>query len=295
MTKQIIAQALTNDENAVIFIVHENQNYQIVLYQLHSKLSHVLFTTTYPVKQFVNFSDSIYFICNEEILQLLLTTQETNVITKATMLNSYNSQAFIYEQKGQVFSYNVATKCHTQLVTDIEKMYRTAGEMVLYKKNEEIVYMCDGKEQRFPVQCDIESVALSFDGQYMAFFNENEQGRHFYIYDLQEHIVQNMTELLGETIGYNGPELAQLHACEMPAWTEMNAFYFLVTANDETRLYYGDLYGTLLPASPEDEYIYSYTISNSGNWAVTSVLTKQHKMKCYKLDITTGNEMEIII
>ena len=294
MTKQIIAQALTNDESAVVFIVHGNSNYEIVLYHLQNKQSQLLFTTTHAIEQFIYISDSIYFICNEELLQLSFTTKLVNVLTKASMINPYNAQTFIYEQKGQLISYDVATKCNTVLVTNVEKMYRTAGEMLLYKKDEELVYMCNGIQMPFAVQYDIESAALSFDGQYIAFFHNNENERHLYVYDLQQRIVQNMTELLGEMIGYNGPKLVHAQGVEVPAWTETNAFYFLVTANDETRLYYGDLYGTLLPASPEEEYIYTYTIANSGNWAITAVLTKQQMLACYELDITNGNKMEIL-
>lgn len=295
MTKQIIAQTLTNDESAVVFIVHENKNYEILLFHLQNKQSQVLYTTTHPIEQVVYFSDSLYFICNDALQQVSFTTQQVNVLTKASMLNPYNAQTFIYEQDGQLIGYDVATKCTTVLVTGIEKMYRTAGEMLLYKKDGELVYMCNGIQEPFAVQHDIESAALSFDGQYIAFFSSNKNGRHFYVYDLQQRIIQNMTDLLGETIGYNGPTLVQAPVFEIPTWTETNAFYFLVTANDETRLYYGDLYGTLLPASPEEEYIYAYTIANSGNWAITAVLTKQQKMVCYELDITTGNEMEITL
>lgn len=290
MEHQFIQLSLTADEQQLIYLRYNNSSYTLGRYDINDKKSSLLYTTTNMIKQFVLLSESVVFLENTQLKQLLLQDNQVTTLFPATTISTYDDTSFIYEQNGELYAYRSDTRSTQQIAINAQ-LIPTKGALVVYRKEQELFYWNGEQHMQLP-NVQVESAALSFDKKYIALFCKEEFDRHFYVYDIEEATMQNMTAMLGDPIGYEGPVLQQA-VVEIPVWTETNAFYFLVTANDEVRLYYGDLYGTLLPASPEEQLIYVYTVAKSGNWAISGLKTKQGLEKLVLLDITSGNEMGI--
>lgn len=282
----MIQPILTSDESGMICILQRQRNMVLVTYNFETQAVHTLYETTEQITSFAELKETYIVLQNEQLVQISKATLQTTVVGQAQQIQQYQPSGFVYVNNGECFEVKDGKETS---IGQIEYLYKTVGAFYMYKKDSRVFYRLDGQSYELTLDFELESAALSFDGQYIAMFGQQYSRRQLFVYDIEQQIVQNMTEMLGEAIGFN----AKPYSVEAPSWTETNAFYFLVNANKEVRLYYGDLYGTLLPASPEEERIYAYTVEKSGNWAVTAALTVENMNKYAQLDITTGIEMEI--
>ena len=291
MSKQTLQLLLTADEQHII-IVSQNKRYiEIRRYNLQHNEATKLYETTNIISHVVRCEDVLLFVENNELQRVQISDGTKITMNEATSVWSYDEQSFVYVAQGNIYKQTLHSMEATLLANDIDRVVPSKGAFILYEKQGKLHFIGNCETSVLPLLA-IESAASSFDGQYIALYSMAPGERHFYVYDVQMNILQNMTELLGEQIGYTGEPLSQA-IIELPVWTETNAFYFLVCANDEVRLYYGDLYGTLLPASPEEQQIYTYAIAKSGNWAITALKTNDEQYKILSLDITTGENLEI--
>ena len=286
MDNQIIHPILTSDESGMICILQRQQSMVLVTYNFETQAVHTLYETTEQVTSFAELKEAYLVLHNEQLVQISKATLQSTVFGQAQQIQKFEPSGFVYVNNGECFEVKDDKETN---IGQIECLYKTVGAFYMYKKDCRVFYQLDGQSYELSLDFELESAALSFDGQYIAMFGQQFGMRQLFVYDIEQQIVQNMTEMLGESIGFD----AKPYSVEAPSWTETNAFYFLVNANKEVRLYYGDLYGTLLPASPEEERIYAYTVSKSGNWAITAALTMENMKKYAQLDITTGLELEI--
>ena len=291
MSKQTLQLLLTADEQHVIIVSRDKQQFEIERYNLPHNEATKLYETANSITHVVRCGDVLLFVENNVLQRVQISDGTKTTMNKATSVWFYDEQSFVYVAQGNIYKPMLHSMEVTLLASDIDRIVPSKGAFILYEKLGQLHFLGNCENAVLPLLA-VESAASSFDGQYIALYSSAQGVRHFYVYDVQMNILQNMTELLGEHIGYMGEPLPQA-IIELPVWTETNAFYFLVCANDEVRLYYGDLYGTLLPASPEEQQIYTYTIANSGNWAITALKTSDGQHKILSLDITTGENLEI--
>lgn len=291
MQKQILQPTLSSDESQLYFIVCERNDFSVMSYHIEQKRTIHLYHSTMPIEQFLVVNTDCFIKQGERVLRVHK-GKAIEELLGVDKLFDFNERAFVFEKKGVLYSYDIETNEMLTIVESVDSVYMTTNNMLLYHQNGSLYYVYNGEKYMLNIAIEIESAAASYDGQYIALFGEEGGERHFYVYDIEQGVLQNMTNVLGEKIGYAGPAL-RFAVKEIPSWTETKAFYFLVTANDETRLYYGDIYGTLLPASPEEQYVYAYAVAKSGNWSVNAIVTKDGQYKLQLLDITTGIEMEI--
>ena len=282
----MIQPILTSDESGMTCILQRQQSMVLVTYNFETQAVHTLYETTEQITSFAELKEAYIVLQNEQLVQISKATLQSTVVGQAQQIQQFQPSGFVYVHNGECFEVKGDTETN---IGQIECLYKTVGAFYMYKKDSSVFYRLDGQSYELILDFELESAALSFDGQYIAMFGQQFGMRQLFVYDIEQQIVQNMTETLGEAIGFN----ANPYSVEAPSWTETNAFYFLVNANEEVRLYYGDLYGTLLPASPEEERIYAYTVAKSGNWAVTASITIENMNKYTQLDITTGIELEI--
>ncbi|WP_332648603.1 S9 family peptidase [Lysinibacillus sp. 54212] len=136
--------------------------------------------------------------------------------------------------------------------------------------------------------------AFSFDNRYIAYVGsdsayKNASHANVYIYDTETGITQNVTEAIDAPVGdYAVADVQQGVNAPAVVWTETNALYFQLSTMGDVRLYYGDLEGSIFPASAEGEHIYDYSIANNGNWALIAVSNSTFPGELFYFDITTS-------
>ena len=296
MIKYMMYLTLDSSENVVAFVVSKQGQHLLVTYELETNKLTTLFSTDSTISSVAWLHESLYFVHNCMLIQVDVNTQQQTELFQCEQLQQFSDDAFVFLQRGNIICFNVTSREQQIIATEVDSLIATKGEIIVFKKAGAIYYWLQGELYELTVSFEVLSAALSFDEQYIAFFGTQLGAKQLFVYDIELQILQNMTEMLGATIGHDGVESSlPTLSLEIPAWTETNAFYFLVSANDEVRLYYGDLYGTLLPASPEDECIYDYVIARSGNWAITAFTGKDGQCQLVVLDITTGEQSTIEI
>lgn len=136
--------------------------------------------------------------------------------------------------------------------------------------------------------------AFSLDDRYIAYAGanrtfENATQADVYVYDSKDGTTMNLTEGLDAPVGDG--VVADVQQGPNPpgiVWTERNNLYFQVSTMGDVILYYADLEGSLFPATPENEHIYDYDISENGQFALIAVSDLVNPGELMKLDIATG-------
>lgn len=136
--------------------------------------------------------------------------------------------------------------------------------------------------------------AFSLDDRYIAYAGanrtfENATQADVYVYDSKDGTTMNLTEGLDAPVG-DGVVADVQQGSNPPGivWTERNNLYFQVSTMGDVILYYADLEGSLFPATPENEHIYDYDISENGQFALIAVSDLVNPGELMKLDIATG-------
>lgn len=290
--QKYFSQLVLNDaETKVAFIICQREQMKIVTYDLEAKQMQEQYQTTSSIQGLNWWQDELIFL--QDGMLKKLKDEQAYVITACEQFVMYE-EGIAYLFNGEVNYIKSLNQIKNKiLLNNVQQLFTKGGKGFIVQKEQKLYAYLSGNLVELPLQETVSTAAISDDAQYIACFAEQYGQMHVIVYDRTLHIVQNMTELLGDPIGNTLTTLEGV-ASLAPFWTETNAFYFLVTANNEVRLYYGDLYGTLLPASPEDECIYAYAIARSGNWAVTAVETLTGEHQLLFLNITTGKQQLIL-
>jgi len=136
---------------------------------------------------------------------------------------------------------------------------------------------------------DYQNITVSFDENYISFSGGVNGSSSLYVFDIGLHLLQNLTEMLDLYVGDAlNPTYSEMYQTKQIQWTETNALYFLVSTMGDVRLYYADLDGSIFPASPEEEHVYDFSVSNSGNWAIIANSNPTIESQLSHFDITMG-------
>lgn len=143
------------------------------------------------------------------------------------------------------------------------------------------------------------NVAYSYDNRYIAYIGsdasyKNATHNNVYVYDTETGLTQQLTEMLDAPVGDLAVADVQ-QGVDAPGvvWTETNALYFQLSTMGDVRLYYADLEGSIFPATPEGEHIYSYDVARNGNWALAAISNPAFPGEVFFLDITTGERRQL--
>ena len=140
---------------------------------------------------------------------------------------------------------------------------------------------------------------FSKDDAYIAFVGSNDTYKNathsqVYIYHIEEDYIQNLTAELDAPVGdYAVADLQQGANAPAVVWTETNALYFQLSTMGDIRLYFATIEGAIYPASPENEHVYDYSISNNGNRALIAVSNPTFPGEIFDYDITTGERTQL--
>ncbi len=137
----------------------------------------------------------------------------------------------------------------------------------------------------------IRHVAFSFSDQYISYVGQETTcgAATFpavFVYDQVLNTTQNVTEMLDAPVG--DYSVTERPTWQQIAWTETDALYFPLSVMGDVRLYYADLYGSIFPASPEEEHIMDFSMARSGNWGIAVISNPIMPERLAFLDITTG-------
>ena len=140
---------------------------------------------------------------------------------------------------------------------------------------------------------------FSNDDKYIAFVGsdstyKNATHSQIYIYHMEEGYVQNLTAELDAPVGdYAVADTQQGANAPAVSWTSNNDLYFQLSTMGDIRLYFATIEGAIYPASPENEHVYGYSISNDGNRALIAVSNPTFPGEIFDFDITTGDRTQL--
>lgn len=206
------------------------------------------------------------------------------------------------EQSGAIFYLDKETaSLHPFLMIDCQLLAvsNSGQQMVIFDEQEKALYIVDTTTRQRTcidsIRHQIEQAVFSFSDQYIAYIGqETLLGEStypaVYVYDTELNITQNITEMLDAPVGNC---INEQQGVQKIAWTETDAFYFQLSVMGDVRLYYADLYGSILPASPENQCVICYSVAPSGNWALITVTTARAE-QLQLFDITTGQALILV-
>jgi len=135
---------------------------------------------------------------------------------------------------------------------------------------------------------------FSKDDRYIAYVGadrtfQNTTHTDVVIYDTTDGSRMNLTEGIDAPVGdYGIGDLQQEVSAPTVVWTKDNHLYFQLSTMGDVRLYFATIDGAVYPASPENEHIYGYDISNDGTFAIVAVSNAISPGELFKQEITTG-------
>lgn len=248
----------------------------------------------------------IAFILNS---QLIVVTIATAKVVKCPLQQisqfEWETEITLYVTANEETLYRWSLQGEIKLFLEQASIegYSSARQMAVVKRNQKLfaVQISNGEAgelQEVTLQAgNYVQVAFSFTGQYVAYISEVEhkKERHVFVYDFETGITQNLTEMLDVYAGdAMSPQFNSEQGIKEIQWIETDALYFLLSIDGDVRLYYADLYGSLFPASPENEHIMSYSVAQSGNWALYVANEPLLEARLDWFDITTGEGRTIV-
>ncbi|MBQ0139604.1 MAG: S9 family peptidase [Kurthia sp.] len=220
------------------------------------------------------------------------------------------------KQRSQLGKINIETKAVTRLIEDtydyaVQSISSTGETIILNRylheddqdfKSQLISMNLQTMEQEVIVDLDAQIGGASFspDDAYIAFevsMNQpyrNAQHNQIYIYDVAQKFYWSLTEMMDLPVGdYATGDIQQNASAPSLVWTNANDLYFQMSSMGDVRLYYATLTGAIYPATPEEEHIYGYDITNDGIYALIAVSTTTSIGDLYLHEITTGKRSRL--
>jgi len=139
--------------------------------------------------------------------------------------------------------------------------------------------------------------SFSLDDRYIAFTGadrayENATHSNLFVFDTEDGTRMNLTDGIDAPVGDQAvADFQQGISAPAVVWTQGNYLYFQLSTMGDVRLYFASLDGAVYPASPENEYIYGYSVSQSGDFALIAVSDAVNPGELYKYIITTGERV----
>ncbi|MET0785582.1 MAG: S9 family peptidase [Paenisporosarcina sp.] len=136
--------------------------------------------------------------------------------------------------------------------------------------------------------------AFSFDDSKIAFVGsdasfKNATHTELFVYDIETGTREVLTEGIDAPVGdYVVADHQQGAEAPSVVWTDNHHLYFQVSTMGDVRLYAASLEGEMYPATGEDEHVYGYDVSDSGEFALVTVSTPTKIGELYVQTIATG-------
>ena len=205
-----------------------------------------------------------------------LETEETTQFTEGN--HQYGLQAVSHDGKKIVFSVN-----------------RSENQDFEFRQT---LYMVDVESKEEKTIIDEEGyfggAAFSLDDAFLAFVGSDATYRNathteLYMYDTESGSRQVLTEGIDAPVGdYVVADHQQGANSPAVVWTENNHLYFQVSAMGDVRLYAASVEGEMYPATGEDEHVYGFDVSKTGDFALLTVSNSTHVGELYLHTIATG-------
>jgi dipeptidyl aminopeptidase/acylaminoacyl peptidase len=209
---------------------------------------------------------------------------ETGEVTKFTDGNHmYGLQAISHDGKKIVINVN---RSENQDFEFRQPLYLVDVE----SKEETVIVEEDGYYGGVAFSKDDKKVA--FVGSDASF--KNATHAELYVYDIETGIREVLTEGIDAPVG-DLVVADHQQGAEAPGvvWTENNHLYFQVSTMGDVRLYAASLEGEMYPATGEDEHVYGYDVSKSGDFALVTVSTPTSVGELYIQTIATGERQAL--
>ena len=119
---------------------------------------------------------------------------------------------------------------------------------------------------------------------------KNATHTKIWLYDLKEQTMQCATSDLDAPIGdYAIGDFQQGAETQVVQWAADNeSFYFLVTDQGSTAIYYGNVSGELYPALLDKQHVYGFSLAKNGSEAIVAISRPTEPGELYHLNTSTG-------
>lgn len=131
---------------------------------------------------------------------------------------------------------------------------------------------------------------LSFVGSEREF--ENATHAKVWIYDMEENSKLCMTSELDASVGdFVVGDFLQGTVAPRIQWLDDNeSFYFQVTDQGNTEIYFGNLSGELYPAINDDQYVYGFSLDPKNDKAVVGISSPTEPGDLYVISLSKGEK-----
>jgi len=133
------------------------------------------------------------------------------------------------------------------------------------------------------------------DGNYLAFIGHEKEYASatlskIWVYSIQNQTVTCLTPDLDVQIG--DMAIGDFHSGledNGALWTsDSNGFYFMVSDQGNTGLYYGSLHGEMYPVLWENQHVYGFSLNPSKHEAIVAISTPTHPGDIFHVSFKTG-------
>ncbi|WEG17778.1 S9 family peptidase [Alkalihalophilus pseudofirmus] len=138
------------------------------------------------------------------------------------------------------------------------------------------------------------------DGKYITLIGHEKEYKsatlsRVWLYELESQSLQCLTADLDIHVG--DIAIGDFHSAivdQGAVWTnDSKGFYFLVTDQGRTAVYYGTIEGEMYPAMNDNEHVYGMTINPDTHEAVAAISNPTHPGDLFKVNLSTGERTQL--
>ncbi|MCA1030953.1 S9 family peptidase [Bacillus timonensis] len=229
-------------------------------------------------------SDAVGFL-DDKNQHLALITIETGEVEQLTEGNTdYTAGCWSPDGERITFTADVSDDADYNLIADV-------FIMTLSDKKIEKVTNSDG---------GFSNITWSPDGQYLAFLGHKKEFlgatlSRIWVASIETKEISCLTENWDVQIG--DVAIGDFHSGSVNpgvVWTkDSKGFYFLMSDQGNTGVYYGSLEGEMYPVLFEDQHVYGLSVNGETHKAVVAISTPTHPGDLYYIDFTNGESKQL--
>ncbi|CAM4060376.1 S9 family peptidase [Lederbergia lenta] len=227
-------------------------------------------------------SDASGFINPEEFSQIAIVNLDTEEVEQVTQ-GQLHFQLGTWSPNGKYIAYIADTSEDTDFsfVSDV---------YLLEVKTKETYKLTESTGMFYHTSWSPNSRYLTFVGSEREY--ENATHAKLFIYDLEKSITICMTSEFDAPVGdFVVGDFLQGVTAPKVQWLEDNhSFYFQVTDQGNTSIYFGNLSGELYPAINDNQYVYGFSLDPKNDKAVVGISNSTEPGDLYFIHLSTGEK-----
>ncbi|MEK3887433.1 S9 family peptidase [Bacillus sp. FSL K6-3431] len=230
-------------------------------------------------------SDAAGFVDMDKFLQIAIVNLETEVFEQITV-GEHHHQLDSWSPDGRYIAYTADLSQDTD--------FSFVSDIYLHEvKTKQTCKLTDSTGMFYQTSWAPNSRYLAFVGSEKEY--ENATHAKLFVYDLEKDIRTCMTSDFDAPVGdFVVGDFLQGVTTPKVQWLEdSRSFYFQVTDQGNTSIYFGNLSGELYPAINDNQYIYGFSLDPKNDKAVVCISNPIEPGDLYFVTLSTGEKQRL--